>query len=105
MSPFHCEPTIAILKPNPGSPSRFSFGILQSSNIRLPVDVALIPNLSSFFPKLSPAIGFGTRKALIPCKWWVFSWARAWQNQQNDVHQAKTVSIQSDQSLRRATYW
>lgn len=58
--------TMAILNPNPGSPSRFSLGILQSSKIRLQVEVALIPSLSSFFPRDRPAMGLGTRNALIP---------------------------------------
>ena len=60
--------TIAILNPIPKSPSKFSLGILQSSNIKLQVDDALMPNLSSFFPSENPGIGFGTMKALIPCR-------------------------------------
>ena len=60
--------TIAILKPSPGSPNKLSFGILQSSKIKLHVEEAFIPNLSSFFPKLSPGVGIGTKKALIPWK-------------------------------------
>ena len=31
------------------------------------MDVAWIPSLSSFFPRDNPGVGFGTRKALIPC--------------------------------------
>lgn len=58
--------TIAILNPSPALPKRFSFGILQSSNMRLQVDDALMPSLSSRFPKLNPGMGFGTIKALIP---------------------------------------
>ena len=75
--------TIAILNPSPGAPRRFSFGIKQFSNIRLQVDDALMPSLSSFFPNENPAFNqaarrktyapedvpgmfFGTRKALIP---------------------------------------
>lgn len=58
--------TMAILNPNPGSPRRFSLGILQSSKIRLQVEVALIPSLSSFFPRDKPEMGLGTRNALIP---------------------------------------
>lgn len=57
---------IAILKPYPGFPIRFSCGILQSSNIKLQVDDPRIPNLSSFFPKERPAVGLGTTKAEIP---------------------------------------
>ena len=57
---------MAILNPIPASPNKFSFGILQSSKITLLVAEALIPSLSSFFPRLSPSVGFGTMKALIP---------------------------------------
>lgn len=45
---------IAILKPIPKSPSIFSFDTVQSSNVKLHVDVPFIPNLSSFAPKLKP---------------------------------------------------
>jgi len=58
--------TIAILKPLPGLPRIFSFGILQSSNISWQVDEARIPSLSSFFPSVNPLVGFGTMNALIP---------------------------------------
>ena len=57
---------MAILNPIPASPNKFSFGILQSSKITLLVAEALIPSLSSFFPRLSPSVGLGTMKALIP---------------------------------------
>ncbi len=57
---------LAILNPSPLLPRRFSFGIIQSSNIRLHVEVALIPNLSSFFPNDKPSVGFFTRNALMP---------------------------------------
>lgn len=49
---------MAILKPKPGSPKRFSSGIEQSSNIKLLVDEARIPSLSSFFPNENPKIKF-----------------------------------------------
>lgn len=58
--------TMAILKPIPGSPSRLSLGMRQSSKMRLAVDEARIPSLSSFFPSVSPGVGMGTRKALMP---------------------------------------
>jgi hypothetical protein len=60
--------TMAILKPIPGSPSRFSLGIRQSSKMRLAVEEARMPSLSSFLPSVSPGVGMGTRKALIPWK-------------------------------------
>lgn len=59
---------MAILKPIPGSPSRLSLGMRQSSKMRLAVDEARMPSLSSFFPSVSPGVGMGTRKALMPCK-------------------------------------
>lgn len=58
--------TMAILKPIPSSPSRLSLGMRQSSKMRLPVDEARMPSLSSFFPNESPGVGMGTRKALMP---------------------------------------
>lgn len=58
--------TMAILKPIPGSPSRLSLGMRQSSKMRLAVDEARMPSLSSFFPSVSPGVGMGTRKALMP---------------------------------------
>lgn len=58
---------MAILKPIPSCPSRLALGIRQSSNIRLAVEEARIPSLSSFFPSESPGVGMGTRKALMPC--------------------------------------
>lgn len=57
---------MAILKPSPGSPSRLSLGMRQSSKMRLAVDEARMPSLSSFFPSVSPGVGMGTRKALMP---------------------------------------
>lgn len=65
----HPQPplTMAILKPIPSCPSRLALGIRQSSNIRLAVEEARIPSLSSFFPSDSPAVGMGTRNALMPC--------------------------------------
>lgn len=67
---LHLNPslTMAILKPIPSCPSRLALGIRQSSNIRLAVEEARIPSLSSFFPSDSPAVGMGTRNALMPCK-------------------------------------
>lgn len=47
-------------------PKSESIGILQSSKIKLHVELPRIPSLSSFFPKDKPSVGFGTRKALIP---------------------------------------
>lgn len=41
-------------------------GILQSSRMMLAVDEALMPNLSSFFPRERPGCGMGIRNALIP---------------------------------------
>lgn len=60
------ELTMAILNPDPREPSMYPSGNLQSSRIILAVDEALMPNLSSFFPRESPGCGMGTRKALIP---------------------------------------
>jgi hypothetical protein len=57
---------MAILNPSPILPSKFSFGMRQSSNIRLHVDDAFIPSLSSFLPRLKPCVGFGTKNALMP---------------------------------------
>lgn len=58
--------TIAILNPKPGFPSKFSLGMAQSSKISWQVELALMPSLSSFFPRLRPSMGFGTKKALMP---------------------------------------
>lgn len=58
---------MAILKPIPSCPRRLALGIRQSSNIRLAVEEARIPSLSSFFPSDSPGVGMGTRNALMPC--------------------------------------
>lgn len=58
--------TMAILKPIPHWPNKLTSGIRQSSRIRFAVDDALIPSLSSFFPRDRPGWGIGTRKALIP---------------------------------------
>lgn len=59
---------MAILNPAPRGPSMFPSGTLQSSRMMLAVDDALMPSLSSFFPRESPGCGMGTRKALIPCR-------------------------------------
>ena len=39
---------------------------MQSSKIKLQVELPRIPNLSSFLPKDNPFVGLGTIKALIP---------------------------------------
>ena len=57
---------LAILNPSPFFPSKFPFGMRQSSKIRLHVELARIPNLSSFFPNDKPSLGFLTINALIP---------------------------------------
>jgi hypothetical protein len=54
------------LNPSPLLPRRFPFGIIQSSKIKLHVELALIPNLSSFLPNDKPSVGFLTINALIP---------------------------------------
>lgn len=59
---------MAILNPAPRGPSMLLSGTLQSSRIMLAVDEALMPSLSSFFPRESPGCGMGTRNALIPCR-------------------------------------
>lgn len=61
--------TMAILNPFPRGPSKLPSGILQSSRMMLAVDVALMPSLSSFFPRESPGCGRGIRNALIPCRY------------------------------------
>lgn len=40
--------------------------MIQSSKIRLHVELALMPSLSSFFPNDKPSLGFFTINALIP---------------------------------------
>ena len=60
--------TIAILNPIPSSPSKFSLGRAQSSNIRLHVDDAFIPSFFSLAPNDSPSTGLGNIKQLIPYK-------------------------------------
>ena len=57
---------MATLKPIPGSPSKLSPEISQSSKIILQVDEPLMPNLSSFLPSDKPFVGFGTTNAEIP---------------------------------------
>lgn len=59
---------MAILNPAPRGPRILPSGTLQSSRMMLAVDEALMPNLSSFFPRESPGCGMGTRNALIPCR-------------------------------------
>lgn len=54
------------MNPSPCFPSKFSFGIIQSSNIRLHVELPLIPNLSSLLPNDKPSVGFLTINALMP---------------------------------------
>lgn len=59
---------MAILNPAPRGPRMLPSGTLQSSRMMLAVDEALMPNLSSFFPRESPGCGMGTTNALIPCR-------------------------------------
>ena len=54
---------IATLKPSPRLPSRFPFGTRQLSMMRLPVDEARMPSLSSFLPRENPGASVGTKKA------------------------------------------
>lgn len=57
---------IAILKPIPGFPNRFSDDILHSSNVSEQVLLPRMPSLSSFLPTKRPSVGLSTMKALIP---------------------------------------
>ena len=57
---------IAILNPCPGSPIRFALGIRTFSIIRLAVDDARIPSLSSLAPNEKPSAFIGTTNADIP---------------------------------------
>ncbi len=57
---------MAILKPSPMFPNRFSFGTIQSLNISSVVDEPLIPILSSSFPILNPGKSFSTINADMP---------------------------------------
>mmetsp|Transcript_15033 Transcript_15033/g.33619 ORF Transcript_15033/g.33619 Transcript_15033/m.33619 type:complete len:253 (+) Transcript_15033:752-1510(+) len=54
------------LKPSPGLPSIMSLGRRTSSMIRLPVEEARIPSLSSFLPTENPGLSVGTMKADSP---------------------------------------
>ena len=57
---------MAMIKPWPSLPSRFSFGTLQSSNINSHVADARIPILSSFLPMVKPSIPSSTMNADAP---------------------------------------
>ena len=72
---------IAILKPWPSCPSRFSLGTRHSSKVTVAVEVARIPrrrsdygrgmkqhlpSLSSFLPRLTPGARMSTMKAEMP---------------------------------------
>mmetsp|Transcript_54463 Transcript_54463/g.60877 ORF Transcript_54463/g.60877 Transcript_54463/m.60877 type:complete len:253 (+) Transcript_54463:1265-2023(+) len=57
---------IAILNPSPWLPSRLLQGIRTLSKITLAVDVARIPSLSSFAPRLNPSALVGMINAEIP---------------------------------------
>ena len=59
---------MAILKPMPSSPSKLALGTRHPSMMRLAVEDALMPSLSSFFPRDIPGLSNGTMKALIPLK-------------------------------------
>jgi len=55
------KPCMAILKPDPLGPIRFSLGTLQSSNITIEVGWFLHPIFSSNLPKLKPGVPFSTK--------------------------------------------
>mmetsp|Transcript_1555 Transcript_1555/g.2199 ORF Transcript_1555/g.2199 Transcript_1555/m.2199 type:complete len:215 (+) Transcript_1555:234-878(+) len=57
---------MAILKPWPVSPNKLSLGIRTSSMIRLAVDEARMPSLSSLAPNENPGVSVGTINAEIP---------------------------------------
>mmetsp|Transcript_19478 Transcript_19478/g.60138 ORF Transcript_19478/g.60138 Transcript_19478/m.60138 type:complete len:208 (+) Transcript_19478:414-1037(+) len=58
---------MAILKPSPRSPRRLDFGISQSSKMRLQVELARMPNLSSGAPSEKPGVFLAsTKKAEMP---------------------------------------
>ena len=57
---------MAILNPCPGSPIKLPLGIRTFSMMRLLVDDALIPSLSSLAPREKPAAFIGTTKAEMP---------------------------------------
>ena len=56
---------IAMLKPLPCFPRRFSFGIRQSVKINSYVDEPRIPIFFSFTPNVNPGVPFSTMKAEI----------------------------------------
>ncbi len=57
---------MAVMKPVPSRPRRFSTGTRQSSKMSSRVTEARIPILSSFFPKLNPGVPFSTTMTLAP---------------------------------------
>ena len=57
---------MAILKPSPSSPSRFSAGTSTSSSARLAVTEARMPSLRSGGPGTTPGRSASTMKAVIP---------------------------------------
>ena len=57
---------MAILKPWPSLPSRFSLGTMQSSKIRSQVELPRIPIFFSFLPTEKPGKELSTMKAEMP---------------------------------------
>ena len=57
---------MAILKPLPSLPSRFSLGTTQSSKIRSQVELPRIPIFFSCLPVEKPGKSFSTMKAEMP---------------------------------------
>ena len=57
---------MAILKPSPSAPSRFSTGTSQSSRWKATVGEARMPIFRSFLPTLKPLNVGSTRKAVTP---------------------------------------
>ena len=57
---------IAMEKPFPSLPSRFSFGTTQSSKMSSHVEEPRIPIFNSFFPTENPGKPFSTMKAEMP---------------------------------------
>ena len=57
---------MAILKPSPSSPSRFSTGISQSEKCRATVGEPWIPSFFSFLPTENPFMPGSTRNAVMP---------------------------------------
>ncbi len=60
---------MAILKPSPSSPIRFSAGISAFSNHSSPVEPAHTPSLCSMWLARTPGVPFSTMKAVMaPCR-------------------------------------